>query len=665
MVVAVLVALMLLGALTAYALLSARSELKDGVAELHLAEKQAGSLGAVRRDPVGTIAIVRFRVSRAAADFSAARRRLDPLAPLLEHLSWVPRLGGKMAAAPQAARTADAATAGAQSLLEGIAPISGSFANTKSARHIAPAAVIRQIAAERPAFSQACALFNQASRDRRKIPATSDATVRSALATFDRYLPRLKAACLGLQVLPRILGYPRARTYLVAYQDPLELRATGGYIGSLGILTVHNAHIKQRFSGSNFLSEGQVLGARENLSWGTPEPMRLYNDEAYWFFRDSNWSPDFPTTAQVEENFIRRDLGVHVDGVLNIVPAAAADLLRVTGPIYMSAYRKWVSASNVFQLADHYTHITTAEFKRENGPIFFGPHKRGDADTLRKQFIGIVGQQALKILSHPTASMIGHFGDLLSSAFAQKDFLLYFPNAAEESLVRRVGASGEINPTTNDYLYVVDTNLSYNKYNPYMHLSTTDAVTIRRDRWLDVRLTMRFQNVPPPPSYAPRGYGPGGGAFGQWNDYATYLRILAPAGAQLVDQTGWSQAWSPGPAYGKEEFAGYLIVQHGTTRVVRLHYVVPPNVFSSTRGRKYRLLVQRQPGSHPDQFSLSVTWDGGARKTAIVRSPSRDWSVTVRIPRRPFAPIPLSRTPPVVVAPGHWLEPHAYIGPPI
>jgi hypothetical protein len=247
---------------------------------------------------------------------------------------------------------------------------------------------------------------------------------------------------------------------------------------------------------------------------------------------------------------------------------------------------------------------------------------------------------------------------------AHRDILLNFEDPSEQALVRSVGASGEMSQTTSDFLYVVDTNLSYNKINPYVHLRTYYAVRIRRDRWLDARLTLHLVNVPAPPRVAHYGMGPGGGTLGGPDDYATFLRIYVPAGAELLSRSGWTQPWSPGPAYGKTMFCGYLIVRPGATRTIHLHYIVPPNVFLWSRGISYRLLVPHQPGSHPDQLTVSVTPDEAHSSTWTVRHPVLDWARSLAIPGLPFQPIPLPKPLLAVVAPNHWIEPYAYLGVP-
>jgi hypothetical protein len=111
-------------------------------------------------------------------------------------------------------------------------------------------------------------------------------------------------------------------------------------------------------------------------------------------------------------------------------------------------------------------------------------------------------------------------------------------------------------------------------------------------------------------------------------------------------------------------FSGYLIVRARQTKVITLQYVIPPNVFSWSHGRLYRLVVPHQPGSHREGVRITVSEVGEGRHVWVIPDPNQDWSGTIPIARVPFSPIPLSYAPPAVVAPGHWVEPYAYLAKP-
>ena len=626
-------------------LYSARQSLERGVQEMHRAEAalHAADTG---RSPRAILDDITLDVARAHDDFQSADTRLSPLAPLLRRLSWLPRVGDELSIAPLAAGVADQTAGGTLRLLHGLDPLVSGWNTSRRGGHVAIETLVARLAGQRHTFQQACALLHEAQRSRAKIPSGEHGTaVSSALRSLDRQLPRLVVLCRTLVLLPDLAGWQQPQTYLVVYQDPNELRATGGFIGSAGILTVRGGRASHRLHSS---------GGLDNLSVPPPEPVSAYNGEPGWLFRDSNWSPDFPTSAALERFFFQLDFHRHAANIINVTPQAVADILAATGPIYAPEYHRLITAQNVGALADYYVHWTSTP----------GPYQLHNPALQAKQFIGIIAQHLLDRLETLSPAQWVRVAQGLAAGAEQGDILLNFEDPQEQQLVQAAGVSGAMNPASWDFLEVVDTNLSYNKLNPYVHLQVRYQVRIRPDRWLQARLTLHLTNGPTPARQGQQGIGPGAGTLGGPLDYATFLRVYVPAGAQLVDQSGWTQPWTSGPAYGKTMFSGYLIVRHDRRASVHLEYVVPPNVFTWSGGREYRLLVPHQPGSHPDLLRVSIAPDGERDVSWAVPQPTLDWSRTVPIEARPIQPIPLPVAPPTVVAPGHWIEPHAYLGKP-
>lgn len=588
-----------------------------------------------------TMARTRADVTRARDEFDSASNKLAPFSFVLPHLSWVPRIGDQLAAAASLASAGKDTSNGIVSLLAGLDPLVRAFPDGTAHARVPTVTLLARLAAGHADFHSACGQFHSAADSRASIGAVDSPALVSALQTFDDRLPGLRVICRFLQLAPVMLGYPRPRTYLIAYQDPLELRATGGFLGSAGIITIHNGATHQDFKDSSFRGENETVPA--------PEPIHLYNTEPFWLFRDSNWSPDFPTTAALERYFLRLDLHQDVSGVINLTPIAAAALISATGPVHLPEYSVTVTDSNVAQLADYYAHWSTQS----------NPNQQGS----RKQFIQILGAHLFSRLERLSPASWVRLGEALAQIGPSGAILLNSLVPAEEAAIQAAGAGGEISRKLGDYLYIVDSNLSYNKINPYIREKVSYSAHVRPDGWIASTLTLHYRNVTPA-SLAVHGIGPGAGELGGHIDYADFIRVYVPDGAELVDQRGWTQPWSPGPAYGRTMFSGYLIVPVNRSRTVRLEYVTPPNALAWSGGSRYRLLVQYQPGSNPLLWRLSVA---GAVSSPVARSilaPDRNHTLDAPLRLRAIQPIPLPKQPPTVVAPNHWIEPHAFLAGP-
>jgi len=88
-----------------------------------------------------------------------------------------------------------------------------------------------------------------------------------------------------------ILGHQKPKRYLLLFQNNNEMRATGGFIGSYGILDLDEGRIKNLTIDGIYNADGQLLSKIT-----PPEPLRFTNDR--WHARDANWFPDFPASAQ-------------------------------------------------------------------------------------------------------------------------------------------------------------------------------------------------------------------------------------------------------------------------------------------------------------------------------------------------------------------------------
>ncbi|MCA1554618.1 MAG: DUF4012 domain-containing protein, partial [Chloroflexi bacterium] len=82
-----------------------------------------------------------------------------------------------------------------------------------------------------------------------------------------------------------LVGFDGARSYLIIAQNEDELRATGGFISAVGLITVERGKVVA----SEFMDSYAV----DNLGKPYPDPpdaLRKYMLAYLWLFRDSNWS---------------------------------------------------------------------------------------------------------------------------------------------------------------------------------------------------------------------------------------------------------------------------------------------------------------------------------------------------------------------------------------
>ncbi len=111
--------------------------------------------------------------------------------------------------------------------------------------------------------------------------------------------------------LPIIFDADKLKKYAFVFQNNSNLRPTGGGLESF--LTFN-------FSGSKV-----VLDNIKDVSWadkylsGKVEPpatLKKYFNVNSWYFKDSNWEPDFPSSAQQMESFLDKELDISLEGLI-------------------------------------------------------------------------------------------------------------------------------------------------------------------------------------------------------------------------------------------------------------------------------------------------------------------------------------------------------------
>ncbi|MCU1367266.1 MAG: hypothetical protein JWN39_2905 [Ilumatobacteraceae bacterium] len=141
------------------------------------------------------------------------------------------------------------------------------------------------------------------------------------------------SAANAMRLAPTMLGAGHKRTYLLMFQNNAEVRSTGGVPGAFAILTADNGKI----------TIGKQGSARDIPQYGQPlvkltkSERDVYGQLMAKDFRDTNFTPDFPRTAQIARAMLQDKLGIKVDGVLSVDPVALGYLLKGTGPIKAAA----------------------------------------------------------------------------------------------------------------------------------------------------------------------------------------------------------------------------------------------------------------------------------------------------------------------------------------
>jgi len=313
------------------------------------------------------------------------------------------------------------------------------------------------------------------------------------------------------QIFLDVLGYNGPRKYLFLFENNEEMRSTGGFIGSYGILDIGNGRVKKLFVDDIYNPDGQ-LKARVI----PPAPSQKMS--AVWTMHDANWFPDFPTSAEKVAWFYEKTGGPTVDGVIAVTPELLEDLLKVTGPIDMPEYGKTVDANN-------FTEVTQQEVEVDYDKELNQP-KKFVADLTPKILDKVMSERGIV----PMMQTLKAF----NSALTEKHLLLYSRNYNIQKLISDQKWSGEILRTDKDYLSVINTNINGYK---------TDGVI---DETIDHKSEIQDDGSIVDTVSITRKHNGGNEKYDWWNKVnGDWMRVYVPRNAKLLSVDGQTRETVP------------------------------------------------------------------------------------------------------------------------
>lgn len=237
-----------------------------------------------------------------------------------------------------------------------------------------------------------------------------------------------KAAGLA-PVANAILGANGDRAYLIAAQNSAEMRASGGFPGSVGVLRLQGGQI----SLGDFSKVYDVMAEKTPASVGvTDEERNLFGgfmDTA----RDAGMDPDFPRVAQIWKAAYEEKTGAHIDGVLSITPSVVQDILSFAGPVTL-ADGTALDGSNATKVLQHDIYWKYLSGKPTGSA-------NDIADALFSQAAGAAFDQLFASLN---AETMMKFATTMLDGMENRTVMFWLANADEQAQLATLDCSGAL-----------------------------------------------------------------------------------------------------------------------------------------------------------------------------------------------------------------------------
>jgi hypothetical protein len=421
--------------------------------------------------------------------------------------------------------------------------------------------------------------------------------------------------------IPTFLGADGPRRYLLAMQNPAELRGTGGLIGFYAVLEADDGRLR--------MSEPRTYGV---LDRATDEPAEHYRPvttteefaaryagfRSAGFMANVNMDPDLPTTARVLLDLYALRTTEALDGVVVVDPVGLGMLLEAVGPVRVPSGVADPAIPNPLAPGD-VARVTMVD-------LYDAFDGRNDA---RREYLSAFATAAFGRIFSGTWDPVA-VGNQLAAAAAGGHLQVHSEAPDEQASFVELGISGSFaapeaeRAEEDDLLALTGNNAGGNKADVHaghalrgtITLSDVDGTTARRESRLEVEVDNRL---------------PAEG-------HAEYISGIGSRPAPAADFTPargmnrtWLTLWAPGASTiegvrstsdGERRFVGSAM--HGYRTLD--HFLVTPTMESRSfeaavdgpvslrrRGTDlvYGLTIWRQAKATPDRIDLRVEAPSG------------------------------------------------------
>ena len=567
-----------------------------------MAQSGVHMLEVVKSDPsAAQLPLIRDEFQQIAGALESVERQLSPITPALNRLDGITTYGSTIAAAPELLSAGGAMADVGNEILAVLTPA------LVQSGDLSLAHVVEALSASGEALTQLVPNAEAAALLLNSIDTTQ---LQPAVAKRIEDVQMLGGLLpTGLRLAPfasSLLGFDGPKTYLVLVQNNHELRATGGFISAVGRLTIEDGGVVEL----DFV-DSYDLYRKDGEYPPAPQAMQQYMNIPVMLFRDTNWSPDFPTSAQLARTYYQQETGIDVDGVVSIDMHAVEKLVQALGPLRIAGADQTITGDNI---VDFIKKVWAQPLETDDE---VDSEVSGDWWSQRKEFMPALAGAALQRLESGNVDVVALAKAALIS-LDQRSIQVWLGGSTAAPLFAELGWDGGLRPDDDaDFLALVDTNMGYNKVNSVIQPTMRYEVTWPKGEDEPAVATATVEYLHPVNrsnqlcDQTPR--------YGDTYDdmvercYFDYVRLYVPAGSKLTDARGFEldSVTSRRSENGTQVFTGWFVLPPGEKQTVSFTYELPPAI----RQDDYRLVVQRQSGT--TGLPLQINVDGATVDTLV------------------------------------------------
>ena len=384
--------------------------------------------------------------------------------------------------------------------------------------------------------------------------------------------------------LPDLLGVDGRQRYLILLQNESEIRSTGGWLTSYGVVGIEGGQVRELFVDDIYNADGTLKVQGKTFS--APKSMSQALGLKTWNFSLVNWYPDLTETYINAEPFIRAlGKGDDLDGIITVDITFVQKLLSKWGGIEVPGETELVTSENlydkIFKLHENFTPGTTQ----------------------KTTFLANLANEILQKLLSKNISDLMSLSDVFGESLDEKHLQASFKNRDAFNFFNSRAWADSLDSKYNEAPIAIDWNWGANKANLYLEKNYNLQVDIRDVNTVVFKYTIATENTSENLVY-PQG------------NYVNYQRIYIPSYATVISVKGMdNNRYSTYKESGFKVLGGWFNTKIKDVNTLEVAYQLKRTSENASfpivkNGDNIFLTIDlfKQPGEKSHAYKLDITY---------------------------------------------------------
>lgn len=270
----------------------------------------------------------------------------------------------------------------------------------------------------------------------------------------------------NLSVIKDILWHNEKKTYFIIFQNNDEIRPTGWFMGSVGILELFRWKIANFETKDIYAIEWDLkdFATKNGVAFEQSAPEGLNKISKTFWLRDANYYPTIEESSLKIQEFLKNS-EYKIDGIVYINQNLILNILKKIGPIYYDAVKRDITYDNFSTL---FSTLVEAKITKT--------HTLATPKQILFDFITIFFDKIKSIEDYK------FFVELFIESIEKKDVSIYFFNTKENDFLKQIGLEKSYDYLSFfDFNYPVFTSISGNKSDRYISRNFEKTYSIQEN----------------------------------------------------------------------------------------------------------------------------------------------------------------------------------------